>query len=56
MARDSQRIAIALNSFTERSFLEALSPRDQQSMSEFITEYFCEGQETDSDTEEESGK
>ena len=56
MARDSQRIATALNSFTERSFLEALSPRDQQSMSEFITDYFCEGQETDSDTEEEPGK
>ena len=49
----AQRIATALNRFTERAFLDVLSSRDQQSMSEFITDYFCDGPETDSEAEEE---
>ena len=49
----AQRIATALNRFTERAFLDVLSSRDQQSMSEFITDYICDGPETDSEAEEE---
>lgn len=46
----AQRIATALNRFTQRAFLDVLSSRDQQSMSE---DYFCDGPETDSEAEEE---
>lgn len=56
MANNSEKIAATLNRLTERSFTEALSARDQQLMSDFIADYFCDGPETESEEEEEPSK
>ena len=56
MAVDSKTVATVLNRHTERSFMEALNSRDQQLMTNFVMDYFCEAPETDSEEEEEPGK
>lgn len=54
MAHDSQKVASALNGLTDRAFVDALSPRDQDSMHQLIADFFCNDPETDiSDKEEE---
>ena len=58
MARDSRKVASALNRLTDRSFVDALSPRDRDSMHELIADFFYNDPETDlsDEEEEEPGK
>ena len=53
MAQDTQQVTSALIQLTDRAFVDALSSRDQQAMSEFIADFFCEDPETDLSSEEE---
>ena len=55
MARDSRKVASALNRLTDRSFVDALSPRDRD---ELIVDFFYNDPETDlsDEEEEEPGK
>ena len=55
MARPEQ-VASMLNRLTDRAFMDALSTRDQQSMSDLIAEFFCADPETEDEEEEDLGK
>ena len=56
LENNSKMVATVLNRHTERSFTEQLTPRDQQLMTHFVMDYFCEAPETDSEEEEEPAK
>ena len=55
MAQQSNRVARALNSFTEAAFTSALTARDQAALSTFVEDFFCSTPDEDAHDEDDPG-
>ena len=53
MAQKAELVASALNRFTDRVFVDALSSSDIAAMSELVAEFFCEDESIDDGSESE---
>ena len=53
MAHNTERVAYTLNRLTDGAFVNALSARDQDLMSDFVSDFFCRDPETDIDDSSE---